>query len=326
MSKSRRWRAAITLTVLATTLFITGCAEMRQGFQDGTTSIPQDKTKYEYEPQEADSSNEEVEVVYTPVSTEENLSSVEYWEGTNIQRPSSEELTDFVASRITANLFDVISIDIWPSSPNRVPEVEVTVSVIDTRADDFYYRTHPDHASELLEYVMSLVGGFFTANNIDTSEILVYGSFREVGIIGWGYYTIGQSFEWIEDNQSTWLADSNNNGGTVSTALSSEAIERINENLRLIGLNPSMSMHLYAQISQIYYRYGYYFMGFHYAERTFNAPTPTGATAPYQFAIILIERTRDYDVPSGVRAQLIYLATSHFGHVDMFNHMLRIAE
>jgi hypothetical protein len=124
-----------------------------------------------------------------------------FWEGTTIIRPSKEDITDFVVSRIRADygiFLNDYDISIDPSSESRIPEIEVTVTAPEDSFD--FFSGNPAPAAEALEYVMLFVGDYLAKNDIDSSEILVYGTFRTGwDIIVWGYYITGGDFGWNEE-------------------------------------------------------------------------------------------------------------------------------
>ena len=115
-------------------------------------------------------------------------------------RPSSEALINFVSHNIVErfpDFFDNFSISISPSSSNRMPEIRVAVSVHEEIAGYYIYRTRPNYAAFHHENVMRLVGEFLISNGFNAANILIYGPFREMDTVGYGYYTAGGSFDWI---------------------------------------------------------------------------------------------------------------------------------
>lgn len=106
-----------------------------------------------------------------------------------------------------------------------------------------------------------------------------------------------------------------------SIQLPDEAIEKINENLKLIGFDADM--YLYREISSIYYEYGDYTNGLYYAEQCFSARRSTDEpTEPYEFAIMLLNLASHYDVPANEFEQLKALAIKYFGQNQDFMFML----
>ena len=134
-------------------------------------------------------------------------SNQEVWEVNGMRRPSHEEFEAFLRNSIESehsDFFDDFKLTIYDiSGPTRMPEIRIHIDVTEDVHDTFS-EIEPFYEEDGAGFVVRHAAAFFTAQELDASEIEISANFRVGGDdIGFAFYADG-SVQWVSyETQAT---------------------------------------------------------------------------------------------------------------------------